>query len=243
MEREPLLDKWVNGSIPLPIFQAGLIFAWWVTQLLVWVKPSLRQLSEYKFPEIRSAWGTAKNFNEGMWITVKLSDETSKLITEFRNWIILATHNNRNMSDFSAPISLLNSWVRSNLRISTGKTVTPMYWAILSDAEVFLAEWENRKVIQWINETIASVNHQSKVAFLPYFWEIQALHKRVIQWVIPSTPILDIKTTFPFPIKYIKWKDWWLWEDTIYGRILRWYSPIEVTVEAELKTTWGYVKK
>jgi len=227
--RENLHKKSANSSIPLPVFQAWLIVAGWITQLLTWSIPKHTPLNQL-----------ARNFNSSTWINPIFSDNTLDLIREFKEWVILASHDNWNMSDFSWFLSEINDDTATKLRIWTGKTVTPMYGKLIPNTEVFLAEWNSQTVFQWIDETISSVNSQTRVALLPYFWKLQGVHKRILNGIKTDTPILRVETRFPFAISYAKGKDWWMWEDTIYWRIIRWYDSIDVNVSAKLDTPWSY---
>lgn len=232
---DKIWNHWISSSLKwklaLPILQAWLIVAGWVTQVITW-----------KIPRKSSIWETAESYLKKSNFEVDISEESKKMIEDFR-WIILATHNNGNFSDFPALLSLMNDEALDRLIIGAGKSVARMYQVLFPSINIYcvephrtiFSEISTRDIVQNAKEISRRVD-KWWVALLPYnpeVWEIQWIHRQVMKWVEDETPILEVTTEFPEKISYINWFNFW--PNSVYGRILWNPPPMTIKVSAELK--------
>lgn len=223
----------IKQSIPLSLLQTALISAWAVTQIL-----------SGSIPGITSVKKNAKNFCGAVNMSSDISQESLDAIQGFKRGVILVNHPNKIMVDFPHILQELDENVTNNLRIATGRTVTPMYRTLLPKTETFCAEIirnGDKERLEWdIDETIRKINEQSRVALLPYFWNLQAVHRRILRGVHPETPVLDITSNFPRNISYTE--GWKFWENSMYGRLVKGksYDTLQVDVSTQLKTAKQY---
>lgn len=211
----------LKHPLTIPLLQTGLTIAGWITQLAVGGIPGRTPVSEL-----------SKKFCERTKFITDISEGDKKLIENFKSGIILANHPNKIMADFPAWLQYLvnpNIW---KLRIWTWLSVTPMYGKLLTNTESFLAELRSDRrqdlaeINKWIEESINFVSSKRWVLILPYFEDLWAVHRKILNWVSDHISVIEIESQFPEII----------WYKEMYKRILWTPNPLDIRVSVQEKT-------